>query len=245
MSTPFDTKSQANRVPAAGHGASDAQVGYIARLLGEREWRNEAPGHVKRAAAISTTLALIEKAEAGEPGMAELHSIISPYEGRGYNLNAVLATVTPDVPEHAFVWASLTKAGASRMIDWLQGLTRKDDNHAEAELADDDAVPAGRYAITPLNGAANETTFYKVDRPTEGRWAGYVFVKMLVGPEEHRLSKAQGQAVLARIAAAGAEQASARYGHEIGECGVCGGRLTNDESRERGIGPICAAKMGW
>ena len=57
-----------------------------------------------------------------------------------------------------------------------------------------------------------------------------------VGPEPN---------ILARIAAVGAEAASARYGHEIGECGICGRQLTNDESRARGIGPVCAAKAGW
>ena len=41
------------------------------------------------------------------------------------------------------------------------------------------------------------------------------------------------------------QAASVRYGHEIGACGVCGRTLTDSDSRERGIGPICAAKMGW
>ena len=30
-----------------------------------------------------------------------------------------------------------------------------------------------------------------------------------------------------------------------GSCGHCGRTLTNEESRARGIGPICAGKMGW
>ncbi|AYD86692.1 hypothetical protein SEA_MESH1_47 [Mycobacterium phage Mesh1] len=112
-------------------------------------------------------------------------------------------------------------------------------------VAGADEVPAGRYAIDTTIHAINGTAFYKVDRPTEGRWAGYVFVKQIVGDEERRLSQKQGGTILRRIAEVGAEAASARYGHEIGECGVCGRTLTNDESRERGIGPICAEKMGW
>ncbi|ALH46151.1 hypothetical protein SEA_SQUID_47 [Mycobacterium phage Squid] len=112
-------------------------------------------------------------------------------------------------------------------------------------VAGADEVPAGRYAIDTTIHAINGTAFYKVDRPTGGRWAGYVFVKQIVGDEERRLSQKQGGTILRRIAEAGAEAASARYGHEIGECGVCGRTLTNDESRERGIGPICAEKMGW
>ena len=72
-----------------------------------------------------------------------------------------------------------------------------------------------------------------------------MFVKLIVSDDEQRLSQKAGQAVLAKIAEAGAEAASARYGHEIGECGICGRTLTNDASRERGIGPICADKAGW
>lgn len=108
-----------------------------------------------------------------------------------------------------------------------------------------DEVPAGRYAVATEDGAVNTLAFYKVDRPTEGRWAGKVFVKHLVGGDEQRMSFAASKAVLAKIAAVGAESASAAYGHEIGHCGVCNIRLTNDESRERGIGPVCAANMGW
>jgi uncharacterized ferredoxin-like protein len=99
--------------------------------------------------------------------------------------------------------------------------------------------------VATEDGAVNELAFYKVDRPTEGRWAGFVFVKLIVSDDEQRLSKAASAAVLAKIAAVGAEAASAAYGLEIGECGVCSRTLTNDASRERGIGPVCAEKMGW
>ncbi|AKF14305.1 hypothetical protein SEA_VINCENZO_43 [Mycobacterium phage Vincenzo] len=117
---------------------------------------------------------------------------------------------------------------------------------AKAPAADTKvAVPAGRYAIDTQVHAVNGTAFYKVDRPETGRWAGYVFVKQVIGGDEQKLSMKQGRAILSRIAAAGAEVASARYGHEIGECGVCGRQLTNDDSRARGIGPVCADKMGW
>lgn len=106
-------------------------------------------------------------------------------------------------------------------------------------------VPAGRYAVATEDGATNALAFYRVDRPTEGRWAGYTFVKLIVSDGEQRLSRAASQAVLAKIAEAGPAEASAAYGHEIGSCGVCGRTLTNDESRARGIGPLCIEKMGW
>ncbi|AYD82043.1 hypothetical protein I5G60_gp48 [Mycobacterium phage Saguaro] len=140
----------------------------------------------------------------------------------------------------------------SENIDRLKAEGYTGRAHSTAPAADHSAdipaievVPAGRYAIETADGAINALAFYKVDRPTEGRWAGRVFVKLIVGGEEQRMSWSATKSILAKIAEVGAEAASARYGHEIGECGICGRQLTNDESRERGIGPICAAKQGW
>lgn len=108
-----------------------------------------------------------------------------------------------------------------------------------------EVVPAGRYAVATEAGAVNELAFYRVDRPTEGKWAGKVFVKLMRSDEEQRMSFPASKAVLAKIAAVGAQQASAAYGQHIGSCGVCGRTLTNDESREIGIGPDCRARLGW
>lgn len=41
------------------------------------------------------------------------------------------------------------------------------------------------------------------------------------------------------------EQAATAYGKRTGECGCCGRPLTNGESIDRGIGPVCAEKYGW
>jgi Family of unknown function (DUF6011) len=48
--------------------------------------------------------------------------------------------------------------------------------------------------------------------------------------------------MLAKIVMDGAEQASKRYGRELGNCGRCGRTLTDDASRAAGIGPVCASK---
>lgn len=103
-------------------------------------------------------------------------------------------------------------------------------------------VPAGRYAVTGEDGT---TDFYRVDRPTEGKWAGYVFVKLQLSDELQRVPLRNTQTILGKIAAAGIQESMERYGREIGHCGHCGRTLTNPESIERGIGPVCAGKMGW
>jgi hypothetical protein len=35
------------------------------------------------------------------------------------------------------------------------------------------------------------------------------------------------------------------YGRSEHHCGHCGRLIINDESIERGIGPVCAGRMGW
>jgi hypothetical protein len=104
------------------------------------------------------------------------------------------------------------------------------------------AIPAGHYALL---GQDDAWKFYKVDKPTEGRWAGYTFIKVQAGSEYHRLpSRATENNVLGRIAA-DPKRATIDYGHQLGRCGVCNRTLTNPDSIADGIGPICAAKMGW
>lgn len=106
------------------------------------------------------------------------------------------------------------------------------------------AVTAGRYALDfgPDHEGVNQIRFYRVDAPTQGRWAGRVFVKRYESDETVRISRGEEADVLRRITA-DPEAAMARYGQEIGRCGRCGRTLTNDESRALGIGPECRAKL--
>lgn len=102
-------------------------------------------------------------------------------------------------------------------------------------------VLEGRYAVE-IDGVLK---FFKVDKPTEGRWAGYTFVKVQASDDLYNIrDRAYRERILA-IIAEDPQGAMLRYGKEIGKCGHCGRTLTNEDSRERGIGPICADKMGW
>jgi hypothetical protein len=60
-----------------------------------------------------------------------------------------------------------------------------------------------------------------------------------------RMSVAQGAEVLAALLAieADPERAAVLYGKASGNCAICGRDLTDPESIERGIGPICAEKF--
>jgi len=104
-------------------------------------------------------------------------------------------------------------------------------------------IPAGRYAIRNGEG---EVEFYKIDKPTEGKWANYVFLKIMASDTEYPIKSAARQmSVYKAILEVTPAAASRAYGVEIGHCGVCGRTLTDNESIAAGIGPVCAAKLGW
>jgi hypothetical protein len=106
---------------------------------------------------------------------------------------------------------------------------------SDVEIPD---VPAGYYAVDTDEG---HLAFYRVWRPEDGAKKYAVYV--LASDEEHRLLRPTALAVLRKIAVDPYE-ALTRYGREIGKCGACGRRLTDEQSRAAGIGPICAEKRG-
>lgn len=113
-------------------------------------------------------------------------------------------------------------------------------------------LPVGRryYAVTNDAGA---TTFLRISRTERD----FTYVDQMVGGgyEEQGNGRSEprgrvlpsGQYVgtfesLYRKVIADPAAAMARYGLEMGRCGYCGRDLTDEESRTRGIGPVCYAK---
>lgn len=134
-----------------------------------------------------------------------------------------------------------TRNGASRIIGGLQALPRLSEADKARTQGGPQGVPNGRYAIE----MAGTLKFYKVNSPTEGRWAGRTFVDVQASDELHAIRNPnERRAILAKIAE-DVQGAMLRYGQQLGHCGHCGRTLTNELSRELGIGPICRGKMGW
>lgn len=256
MSTPFDTPSQPAVVPA-----TDGQIERALKpMLAEREWRLAGAlpaSYIERIAIINTcilwSLNIMDDSTPAAVSRA-VHERVGRGAAYGERVNAILAHLS-ELSDGAKLYRPFGKNDASKLIDLLSTLARidrvelvKDATETEARATNDGAkiaeVPAGRYAVATDDGATNELAFYKVDHG-KGRWAGRVFVSRLVGGHEDiRVTGKAALTILAKIAV-DAEAASARYGKEIGRCGVCHTTLTNDESRARGIGPKCAAKAGW
>ena len=93
-----------------------------------------------------------------------------------------------------------------------------------------------------------------IDVVTEGRWAGWVFVRNAAEYGDHagerlgtqrpgQMYRGKATAALAAILADPFE-AMAEYGRITGRCGACGRKLEDADSVARGMGPVCAAKWG-
>jgi hypothetical protein len=101
-------------------------------------------------------------------------------------------------------------------------------------------VNDGRYAVL----MDDKLRFFKVNTPTEGRWAKFTFVNEVFGGGNKIAIRNRQVRDSVLTAISNDSDALARYGQELGECGVCGRELTDEQSRAIGIGPVCREKLG-
>ena len=93
----------------------------------------------------------------------------------------------------------------------------------------------------------------QIDRPRSGRYEGHIFVHdgAAYGNRQRYGSQRPGETYRGKIEdalraiVADPQAAMAAYGHLVGRCGVCGKRLEDEQSVERGIGPWCYANSGF
>jgi hypothetical protein len=180
--------------------------------------------------------------------------------------------------------ALLVRLAAEKTPEWfnrvgLEGVTRRAQERTKKEASEGidklikmptigaekqmkrGPIPAGRYCLPVVDGddGSNDLAFYRVDTPTEGKWAGYTFVKRIIGGQtDENVPRNQAAGILARIKAdqyvrpgtdeydgkvyTGPEAGQMRYATETRDCWRCGTELTNLESRRNGIGPVCITK---
>ncbi len=94
---------------------------------------------------------------------------------------------------------------------------------------------ASYYAVE-LEGTLR---FFRVKR---GYKKGVFFVDVQASDELHSVRSYASKQVILNAIAQDPKAAMERYGSEIGSCGYCHRTLTNELSRERGIGPECWGK---
>jgi Family of unknown function (DUF6011) len=149
---------------------------------------------------------------------------------------------------------NMERDAISSLISMLKTFPKKEGNKQREW-----SMPEGRYAIEETEfesvpgvpgGSTPVThwTFWEVSKPDQGRWAGYTFIKMLVGaPGNYRkvnVGPSRRNNVLAHIDA-DPKKAMVDYGLHSEVCGRCSSPLSDPESLVRGMGPKCASISGW
>ena len=105
-------------------------------------------------------------------------------------------------------------------------------------------IPVGYYA-TPSRTGSNDVDFWKVERPEDGKYAGFTFAKRVLGggsDGQTRLIKvhmSEQRSALAAIARQGLEESRMLYAVNMKRCTRCNRDLSDDLSRERGMGNDC------
>lgn len=115
-------------------------------------------------------------------------------------------------------------------------------------------VPAGHYAVPDGETRLKVLIEKPVNEPDEPtKWHGWIFVsdgaeygqRRKYGRQEPGKSYSGLIEKELRSIAADPKAAAIAYGKLTGRCAICHRKLENEESVERGIGPICADKQGW
>jgi len=103
-------------------------------------------------------------------------------------------------------------------------------------------VAEGRYFI--VDPSDNVEKFIKVNKPKPpSRWAGYTFVSVQASDDFYPVKDRNHRNTILRTISLDPIKAMNEYGIRLGVCGCCGRTLTNRDSRLRGLGPICAARI--
>jgi len=145
-----------------------------------------------------------------------------------------------------------------RAVDIVKGRTRVEyemlqTDSGEREVGrvvfdDGSYVLMGSYGVDTSGDAnfVNDTSFFKlwIQKSDEDYGKGWS-LKLYVSDDTSRVSiGVPTQIEMLKRIAVDPLAASKLFGLEFKRCGVCGRGLTNDESRELGIGPVCGARLG-
>lgn len=146
----------------------------------------------------------------------------------------------------------MTKRQASEAIDMAMALPRipvLDPTPAARPTTglDLSGIPTGFYAVP----GGDTRLKVQIRNVAKGKWSGWTFVSdgAEYGFQTRYGSQKPGETYSGRLVdqltaiAADPRAAAAAYGHLTGSCGVCGRHLEDEQSVERGIGPVCWAKF--
>lgn len=104
-----------------------------------------------------------------------------------------------------------------------------------------EVLPDSRYALRTDNGLV----FYEV-RTGKGKWAGFQFLDRLIGHPGDWLKtpvKGANKAAVMSLLRQDPLDSALLYSTEFTRCAACDSPLSDPESVERGMGPVCIARF--
>lgn len=116
-----------------------------------------------------------------------------------------------------------------------------------AQLVEFGGRYGARFAVATEAGSDNDLAFWWVV-PGKHQHEGKFWLRQVIGgqgPVRVRMSVEAMISVAEKIIAAGPKESLLLFGQTLGHCGHCNLELTNQESREFGIGPYCRKNKGW
>lgn len=139
-------------------------------------------------------------------------------------------------------YRAYTSKQMSGVIDTLLANAQQAKSKVAVATAAKITVPAGKFAVH----VGDEVVRYQIDRPDTGKWAGWLFIKLIEHNSTTPIRDADEKAaILAAIEGMGALESTKLYGKTTGVCGMCGKTLTDPDSVTAGIGPVCEKKWAW
>jgi hypothetical protein len=148
---------------------------------------------------------------------------------------------------------TLTRQQVSSTIQWLVGLpwmprqtapvvTQPTSAPTTPKTAMYPTINQGYYAV--VDPADNTLRFFQVRKPSKGKWMGWTFLNAVSGGNKLPMrDRAERERIFSEIEKNPLD-ALKRFGQEIGQCGHCLRQLTDADSRQFGIGPVCRKGMG-
>src|SRR5688500_6062232 len=146
----------------------------------------------------------------------------------------------PDAPVHTNP-APVVDTPAPKANAWARW------RELAAQLVEVGGPTGARFAVATEAGSDNDSAFWWII-PGKVHHTGKFWLRQVIGGQgaiKVRMSVETMIAVAEKIIAADPKTALLRFGQELGSCGHCGRDLTNQESREFGIGPTCRKNKGW
>ena len=100
-------------------------------------------------------------------------------------------------------------------------------------------IPDGHYAIRTADGTVK---FYRISNGN-GKWNRRIFVEAQASDQYYSIQDPITRTNILQIISLSPFDAMALYGQELGRCAICRRLLTDEDSRKRGIGSTCRAKL--